>query len=212
MPCGSCHNGSYTRPGHVRRATAWATPPHIPTGTLECSNCHTNTASWTAYTMNHAAVSALRAAPATTAPSSARARRGAGKATARRHHGGMLHLPHRARRVGPAPRSATPASAIPIARPVIMAATATGHDDASAHSDRQPPVQQLPRQHGSELHHLHDEPHGGGRHPCASCHNGSYAGQGTSGAQGLSTPPHIPTGTLECSNCHTDTATGPTTR
>src|SRR5262249_9442781 len=46
--------------------------------------------------------------------------------------------------------------------------------------------------------------------PCASCHNGAYTSQGTAGALGLTTPPHIPTGTLECSTCHTNRATGTT--
>ena len=37
------------------------TPPHIPSGTIQCSNCHTNTAaSFTTYTMTHSAVSAIR--------------------------------------------------------------------------------------------------------------------------------------------------------
>ncbi|NPU69548.1 hypothetical protein HL667_31400, partial [Bradyrhizobium sp. 83012] len=37
------------------------TPPHIPTGTLQCSNCHTTTAaSFSTYTMNHAAVATAR--------------------------------------------------------------------------------------------------------------------------------------------------------
>ena len=37
------------------------TPPHIPSGAVQCSNCHTNTAaSFTTYTMNHSAVSAVR--------------------------------------------------------------------------------------------------------------------------------------------------------
>src|SRR5262249_61248842 len=42
---------------------------------------------------------------------------------------------------------------------------------------------------------------------CATCHNGSYASQGTAGALGLTTPPHIPTAALACSNCHTNTST-----
>ncbi len=37
------------------------TPPHIPTGVVQCSNCHTNTAtSFTTYTMKHSAVSGSR--------------------------------------------------------------------------------------------------------------------------------------------------------
>ena len=43
------------------RATGMTTPPHIPVAGVQCSNCHTNTAaSFTTYTMNHAAVSASR--------------------------------------------------------------------------------------------------------------------------------------------------------
>ncbi len=41
--------------------------------------------------------------------------------------------------------------------------------------------------------------HAAGDTNCSSCHNGTTA-------TGLTTPPHIPTGTLQCSNCHTNTA------
>ena len=51
--CSSCHNGS--------TAAGLTTPPHIPTGVVQCSNCHTNTAaSFVTYTMNHTAVSGTR--------------------------------------------------------------------------------------------------------------------------------------------------------
>ena len=51
--CSSCHNGT--------TATGKTTPPHIPVTGVQCSNCHTNTAtSFTTYTMNHSAVSASR--------------------------------------------------------------------------------------------------------------------------------------------------------
>ncbi|MGJ5038366.1 hypothetical protein ACQR13_30000, partial [Bradyrhizobium sp. HKCCYLRH3059] len=51
--CATCHNG--------KTAMGMTTPPHIPTGTLQCSNCHSNTAaSFATYTMNHAAVATAR--------------------------------------------------------------------------------------------------------------------------------------------------------
>ncbi len=51
--CSNCHNGA--------TATGLTTPPHVPVSGVQCSNCHTNTAaSFTTYTMNHAAVSASR--------------------------------------------------------------------------------------------------------------------------------------------------------
>ena len=43
--CSTCHNG--------KTALGLVTPPHVPVGTVQCSNCHTNTAaSFTTYTMN----------------------------------------------------------------------------------------------------------------------------------------------------------------
>ena len=51
--CSSCHNGT--------TATGNTTPPHIPVTGVQCSNCHTNTAtSFVTYTMTHSAVSASR--------------------------------------------------------------------------------------------------------------------------------------------------------
>src|SRR5215831_3688004 len=51
--CSSCHNGS--------GATGMVTPPHISVPGVQCSSCHTNTApSFATYTMNHASVSASR--------------------------------------------------------------------------------------------------------------------------------------------------------
>ncbi|PMZ18045.1 cytochrome c3 family protein, partial [Pseudomonas sp. FW306-02-F08-AA] len=48
--CSICHNGS--------NALGLTTPPHIPSATVQCSNCHTSTAtSFVTYTMNHSAVS-----------------------------------------------------------------------------------------------------------------------------------------------------------
>ena len=50
--CSNCHNGS--------AATGMTTPPHVPVTGVQCSNCHTNTAAnFTTYTMGvpgHAAV------------------------------------------------------------------------------------------------------------------------------------------------------------
>ena len=51
--CSSCHNGT--------TATGNTTPPHIPATGVQCSNCHTNTAtSFITYTMTHSAVSTSR--------------------------------------------------------------------------------------------------------------------------------------------------------
>src|SRR5215469_11049071 len=50
--CVGCHNG--------RTATGLATPPHIPTAAVPCSNCHTSAApSFATYTMSHAAVTGV---------------------------------------------------------------------------------------------------------------------------------------------------------
>ena len=43
---------------------------------------------------------------------------------------------------------------------------------------------------------------------CDSCHNGSYTGEGTKGAQGTASfPGHVATGGRDCVTCHANAAT-----
>ena len=67
-PAGRGQNTSTRRATPIARAATTAplalgmtTPPHVPVTGVQCSNCHTNTAtSFVTYTMNHASVSAAR--------------------------------------------------------------------------------------------------------------------------------------------------------
>ena len=159
--CSSCHNGT--------TATGMTTPPHIPTGTLQCSNCHANTAaSFTTYTMSHAAVSGSRCDSCHNGSYTSQGTTGAqGTASFSGHvptNGqDCVDLPQehdqlRGRRLHPRGD-----------RHQLLELPQRHHrdrhDDAAAHPDRDAPVQQLPHQHGGELHHLHDEPFGGQREP-----------------------------------------------
>ena len=70
-------------------------------------------------------------------------------------------------------------------------------------------VQQLPHQHGGELHHLHDEPHGGERAAAATpATTASYTSQGTKGAlgHGVVCRPRRDQ-RPDCDVCHTRAAT-----
>ena len=153
--CSSCHNG--------KTANGMTTPPHMPTGTLQCRNCHTNTAaSFTTYTMNHASVvdDALRLL------------------SQRR-----VHQPGHQGRAG---------------HGVVCRATSRpgGSDCASCHA-KAVSGGYATWSGGTFAHKATDT-------NCSSCHNGKTA-------QGMTTPPHLPTGTLQCSNCHTNTASSFTT-
>ena len=143
------------------------TPPHLPTGTLQCTNCHTNTAaSFTTYTMNHASVSTMRCDAC---------HRGA--YTCAGHQGraghGVVSGPRRDQRIGLrlVPRQGGVRRIRLLERRHVRAQgdrhqllvlpqrqDRKRHDHAAAPSDRHAAVHELPRQHGIELHHLHDEP------------------------------------------------------
>ncbi|MGJ5012116.1 hypothetical protein ACQR05_30400, partial [Bradyrhizobium oligotrophicum] len=147
--CSTCHNG--------KTAQGMTTPPHIPTGTLQCSNCHTNTAaSFTTYTMNHAAVATARCDSC--------------------HNGNYT---------GQGTKGAMGTASYP-----NHVATG-GADCVSCHAKAASGG--FTSWGGAAFKHAATDTN------CATCHNGKTA-------QGMTTPPHIPTGTLQCSNCHTNTA------
>ncbi|MGJ4918682.1 hypothetical protein ACQR0Y_29980, partial [Bradyrhizobium oligotrophicum] len=147
--CATCHNG--------RTAMGMTTPPHIPTGTLQCSNCHTNSAaSFTTYTMNHAAVATARCDSC--------------------HNGNYT---------GQGTKGALGTASYP-----NHVATG-GADCVSCHSKAASGG--FTSWGGAAFKHAATDTN------CSTCHNGKTA-------QGMTTPPHIPTGTLQCSNCHSNTA------
>ena len=76
-------------------------------------------------------------------------------------HGGMLDLPQQHQHVER--RDLRPRDVGHELHELSQRHDRDGHDLAAAHSDGDAPVQQLPHQHGGELHQLHDEPLGGER-------------------------------------------------
>ena len=151
--CSACHNGA--------TATGMTTPPHIPSGAVQCSNCHTNTAtSFTSYTMTHSAVSGSRCDSCHNGVFTNQGTKGA--------YGTASYSGH-------VPTSGQDCK-------VCHATAATNFTSwAGATYVHQP----------SDTN-------------CVGCHNGTTA-------TGNTTPPHIPTGTIQCSNCHTNTAASFTT-
>jgi hypothetical protein len=152
--CSSCHNG--------KTATGMTTPPHIPSGSVQCSNCHTNTAtSFTTYTMNHASVNTQRCDSCHNGSYLTEGTKGA--------YGTVSYSGH----VATSGNDCVTCHA---------AAVSGGYVSWS----------------GATYVHLATDTN------CINCHNGTTA-------TGHTTPPHIPTGTLQCSNCHTNKATSFTT-
>ncbi len=181
------------------------TPPHIPTGTLQCSNCHTNTAaSFTTYTMNHAAVTGIACSdlPQRLVHQPGHVRRASQGHGPRRHHGGLLDLPQEHDQLGRrhlhARRDRYQLLELP------QRHDRDRHDDAAAHSDRHAPVQQLPRQYGGELHHLYDEPHGGERHAVQLLSQRRPIPARAHPARRPRRAGHVAT-TADCSTCHKST-------
>ena len=146
--CSSCHNGT--------TATGKTTPPHIPAGTVQCSNCHTNTAtSFVTYTMNHSAVSGSRCESCHSGSYTAEGIKGA--------QGTASYSGHVA---------------------------TNGQDCLACHAGA---ASSYTSWAGAKY------VHAAGDTNCSSCHNGTTA-------TGKTTPPHIPVGTIQCNNCHTNSA------
>ena len=152
--CVNCHNGV--------TATGLTTPPHIPTGTIQCSNCHVNTAtSFTTYTMSHAAVTGARCDACHNGSYTSQGTKGA--------YGTASYAGHVA---------------------------TNGNDCATCHA-KAVSGGYVSWAGATYVHAPTDT-------ICSNCHNGVTA-------TGKTTPPHIPVTGIECSNCHTSTATSFTT-
>ena len=258
--CTSCHNNFVT--------SGMATPPHIPTGTIQCSNCHTNASpSFTAYTMNHPAASGIRCDSCHNGSYTSQGTRGAY---------GTAQYPNHVMTSGQdcgTCHAAAAASYISWAGGTYVHGPADNncsscHNGATALGKTTPPhiptTAQCSNCHVNTAasfitYTMNHSAVSSSR--CDTCHNGSFADEGTAGAQGtasypnhvatagrdcvtchanatasftswagakyahlagdtncsschngttalgMTTPPHIPSGTVQCGNCHNNTAT-----
>ena len=156
--CVNCHNGLIS--------TGLTTPPHIPTASLQCSNCHSNSAaSFVTYTMNHASVSGTRC---DACHNGAYTSQGSKRRAWDRIVSGSCPDQRLGLRGLPCQRGD---DLLKLVRRRLRSRTQRHqlrqlpqrHDrhrthHAPAYPDRGDPVQQLSHQYGTELHHLHDEP------------------------------------------------------
>ncbi|WP_281926138.1 cytochrome c3 family protein [Methylocystis bryophila] len=156
--CVSCHNGT--------TATGLATPPHIPTGTIQCSGCHSN-APGTLLTSF------------TTAPGYPQAMGAAGHAVVASMRCDSCH--------SGAYTNQGLTGALGTASFAGHVAT-NGQDCAVCHKSA---ATSFTSWSGAGFVHTAANTN------CVSCHNGTTA-------TGLATPPHIPTGTIQCSGCHSN--------
>ncbi len=197
--CASCHNGT--------KATGMKTPPHIPTGTLECSNCHTNTAtSFASYTMSHTAASGIACGACHNGSYTSEGTSGA-------QAKGPGHVATTAD-CSTCHKSTTNWAGATFTHATTDTDCSKCHNGTTATGMTTPPhiptgTLQCSNCHANTAASFtsytmnHAAVTG---IACGTCHNGSYTSEGKSGALGQATPPHIPTGTLECSNCHTSTS------
>ena len=211
--CSSCHNGT--------TATGMKTPPHIPVTGIQCSNCHTNTAaSFVTYTMGvpgHTSVSASRCDSCHNGSFTGEGTTGAiGTASFPGHvatNGSDCATCH---------ASAASAFASWAGGKFTHAATDTNcsscHNGTTATGMKTPP--HIPAT-GIQCSNCHTNTAAsfvtytmgvpghtsvsGSR--CDSCHNGSFTGEGTTGAIGTaSLPGHVLTNGSDCVTCHTSAA------
>jgi len=154
--CSTCHNGA--------TATGMTSPPHIPSGAVQCSACHSNTgSSFSAApgysgmgTTGHSAVSALACGAC---HNGSYVSQGAG--------GGAMATTSYANHVATGGRDCLVCHA---------QSQANGYISWSG---------------GVYTHQATDT-------NCSTCHNGAIA-------QGMTSPPHIPSGAVQCSSCHNNT-------
>ena len=193
--CSSCHNGT--------TATGLKTPPHIPVTGVQCSNCHTNTAaSFATYTMGVPVTppsAPAAATPATMARSPARERRA---------RMGTASSPAMSRPTGSdcvtCHASAASAFASWAGGKFTHAATDTNcsscHNGTTATGMKTPPHipvtgVQCSNCHTNTAASFATYTMGLTGHTavsasrCDSCHNGSFTGEGTTGALGTASYP-----------------------
>ena len=164
--CSSCHNGT--------TALGMTTPPHIPSHRRPVQQLpHQYGSELPTYTMNHAAVSASRCDCLSQRLVHGRRHEGCAghRVLCRPRRDGRPRLRHlscqRGDRASPAGRAALTSTRppTPTAPACHNGTTATGMTTPPHIPIRDGPVQQLPHQHGGELHDLHDDPFGGQRQP-----------------------------------------------
>ena len=205
--CSSCHNGS--------GALGLTTPPHVPVAGVQCGNCHTNTApSFATYTMNHASVSASRCDACHNGSFAAEGTKGAqGTASF------PGHVATNGRDCGTCHTSAAAAFASWAGGTFTHAATDTNcsncHNGTTATGMSTPPHVPVTGVQCSNCHtntatsfatytmnHAAVSPS-----RCDACHSGTFAAEGTKGAQGTASfPGHVATGGRDCITCHTSAA------
>ena len=215
--CASCHNGS--------TALGLTTPPHIPTATLQCSNCHVNTAAaFTIYTMTHSAVTSMRCDSCHSGSYLTQGAKGAYGTVSYANHvatggrdcatchaaaaaafiswsgGAYIHLA--ADTVCSTCHNNT--SALGLTTPPHI--PVGGVQCSSCHSNAGANFAVAPGYSGMGVN---------GHAPvtsarCDACHNGSYTSQGTSGgAMGTASyAGHVATNGADCITCHASAATG----
>jgi hypothetical protein len=208
--CSSCHNGT--------TATGMTTPPHIPVAGVQCSNCHTNTAaSFAAYTMGvtgHTTVSASRCDSCHNGSFTGEGTKGAiGTAS---YPG---HVATNGKDCVTCHTSASSAFASWAGGTFTHAATDTNcsscHNGTTATGMTTPPHIPVTGVQCSSCHtntaaSFVTYTMGVTGHTavsasrCDSCHNGSFTGEGTKGAQGTASfPGHVATNGKDCVTCHT---------
>ena len=147
--CSSCHNGAI--------ALGLTTPPHVPIGTVQCSNCHTNTTpTFAAYNMKS---SVGQRQPVRRLPQRILYRR--------RYRGRARHCI-----ISQSCRNQRSRLRVCHASSTASYTTWAGGKYTHAATDTN----------------------------CSTCHNGTTAA-------GMTTPPHILSGAVQCGNCHLNTAT-----
>jgi hypothetical protein len=208
--CSSCHNGT--------TATGMTTPPHVPVTGIQCSNCHTNTAtSFATYTMNHGAVQAARCDSCHSGSYTAQGTKGA--------YGTASYPGHVATNGADCATCHTKAVSggyVSFAGGTFVhSATDTNcstcHNGTTATGNTTPPHIPVTGIQCSNCHTntaasfvTYTMSHAAvTASRCDSCHNGSYASEGTKGAYGTASyPGHVATNGNDCVTCHAKAASG----
>lgn len=201
--CVACHDGSL--------APGMTSPPHIPIAGVQCSSCHSSSAaSFTSYTMVHAAVATLRCDACHNGAYANQGSQGAyGTADFAGHvsTGGLdcischaaaavsfaswanasyTHLPTDTNCVVCHNGSVAPGMTSPPHIPVASVQCSSCHSNAAASFT------------SYAMNHLAVS-----AMRCDTCHNGAFLTQGSRGAYGTSAfAGHVPTGGLDCISCH----------
>ena len=205
--CSSCHNGA--------KATGLATPPHIPTAAIQCSNCHVNTAgSFVAYTMSHSAVTGSRCDSCHNGAYTSQGTRGA-YGTAQY----PSHVMTSGQDCGTCHASAATRYISWAGGTYVHGAgdtnCATCHNGATALGMKTPPHIPSSTVQCSSCHTntatsfvTYTMNHAAvSAVRCDACHNGSFANEGTAGAQGIASfPGHVALAGRDCVTCHASAA------